>query len=64
MHTFGLVSSEVYITYSRCPCNKLWCHLDCLNIQTIEINRPSTKPLLNNFWGDFFEKLKQYSGRG
>ena len=26
-------------------------------------NRPSTKQLQNNFWGDFLEKLKQFSGR-
>ena len=64
MLTFGLVSSKVCITYSRCPCKKLWGHLKCLNIQTIEVNRSSTKQLLNNFWGDFLEKLKQFSGRG
>ena len=32
MLTFGLVSSKVCITYSRCPCNKLWRRLECLNI--------------------------------
>ena len=52
MLTFGLVNSKVCITYSRCPCNKLWRRLEC----------PSTKQLLNNFWGDFSEKLKQFSG--
>ena len=26
--------------------------------------RPSTKQSLNNFWGDFLEKLKQFLGRG
>ena len=31
MLTFGLVSSKVCITYSRCPCNKLWRRLECLN---------------------------------
>ena len=63
MLTFGLVSSKVCITYSRCPCNKLWRCLECLNIQTIEVNRSSTKQLLNNFLGRFLEKLKQFSGR-
>ena len=29
----------------------------------LETNGPSTKQLLNNFWGDFLEKLKQFSGR-
>ena len=52
------------ITYSRYPYNKLWRLLECLNIFIIEVNRPSTKQLLNNFWGDFLEKLKQFSGRG
>ena len=28
-----------------------------------EVNALSTKQLLNNFWGDFSEKLKQFSGR-
>ena len=28
-----------------------------------EVNALSTKQLLNNFWGDFLEKLKQFSGR-
>ena len=32
MLTFGLVSSKVCITYSRCPCNKLWRRSQCLNI--------------------------------
>ena len=32
MLTFGLVSSEVCITYSRYPCNKLWRRTECLNI--------------------------------
>ena len=65
MLTCGLVSSKVRITYSRCTCNKLWRRLEFLNIYTIEVNnRPSTKQLLNNFWGDFLEKLKQFSGRG
>ena len=27
---FGLAISKVCITYSRCPCNKLWRHLECL----------------------------------
>ena len=56
MLTFGLVSSKVRITYSRCPCNKLWRRLECLNIETIEVNRPSTKQFLNIFWGRFFRK--------
>ena len=56
MLTFGPVSSEVCITYSRCPCNKLWRRLECLIIQTIEVNRPSTKELLNSFFGRFFRK--------
>ena len=54
MLTFGLVSSKVCITYSRYPCNKLWRRLECLNIQTTEVNRPSTKQLLNNFLQQFF----------
>ena len=29
----------------------------------LEANGPSTKQLLNNFWGDFLEKLKHFSGR-
>ena len=33
-------------------------------MRTIEVNRSSTKQLLNNFLGDFLEKLKQFSGRG
>ena len=57
---FGLISSKVYIIYSRCPCNKLWRRLEYLNILTIEVNRPSTKQLLNSF---FLEKLKQFSRR-
>ena len=64
MLTFGLFSSKVCITYSRCPCNKLWRRLECLNIQTIEVNRSSSKQLLSNFWGDISEKLKQFSGEG
>ena len=28
------------------------------------IYRPSAKQLLNNFWGGFLEKLKQFLGRG
>ena len=31
---------------------------------TIEVNRPSTKQLLNNFMGDFLENLKQFLGQG
>ena len=30
MLTFGLITSKVGITYSMCPCNKLWRHLECL----------------------------------
>ena len=37
MLTFELASSKVCITYSRCPCNKLWRRLECLNIKT-EVN--------------------------
>ena len=29
---------------------------------TVEVNRPSTKQLLNNSWGNSLEKLKQVSG--
>ena len=29
---------------------------------TVEVNRPSTKQLLNNFGGNSLEKLKQFSG--
>ena len=32
MLTFGLVSSKVCITYSRCYCNKLWRSSKYLNI--------------------------------
>ena len=65
MLTFVLVSSKVCIKYSRCPCNKLWWRWECLNIQTIEVNRASTKKLLNNFLGQFFRaKLKQFLRRG
>ena len=32
MLTFGHLSSKVCITYSRCPCNKLWRRLKYLNI--------------------------------
>ena len=49
MLTFGLASSKVCITYSRCPCKKPLQRLECLNIKLIEVNRPSTKQLLNNF---------------
>ena len=56
MLTFGLVSSKVCSTYSRCPCNKLWQHLECSNISTIEVNRPSAKQFLNNLLGQFFRK--------
>ena len=56
MLTFGLVSLKVCITYSSCPCNELWRHLECLNIYTIEVNRSSTKQLLNNFLGQLFRK--------
>ena len=64
MLTFGFVSSKLRIIYSRCPCNKLWQSLECLNIQTIEVNRPSTKRLLNSFLGRFLEKVKQLLRRG
>ena len=64
MLTFGLVSSKVCITYSRCPCNKLWRHSECLNIETIEVNRPSTKQLLKKFWDDFLERLNSFRGEG
>ena len=30
----------------------------------MEVSRPSTKQLLNNFGGDFLQKLKQFLGRG
>ena len=50
MLTFGLVSLELCITYSSCPCNKLWRRLECLNIETTEVNRPSTK----EFFGAIF----------
>ena len=56
MLTFGLVSSKVCSTYSRCPCNKLWQYLECSNISAIEVNRPSTKQFLNNLLGRFFRK--------
>ena len=45
MLTFGVVSSKVCITYSRCPGNKL-CHVQ--NVETIEDNRQSTKQFLKN----------------
>ena len=47
MLTFGLVISKGCITYSMNPCNKLWRRLECLNIQTTEVNRPSTKQSTN-----------------
>ena len=46
------------------PVIKLWRRLECLNIETIKVNRSSTKQLLNNFLWHFLEKLKQFSGRG
>ena len=52
MLTFGIASLKVCITYSRCPCNKLWRRLECLNIKTTEVNISSTKQLLNNFRGE------------
>ena len=51
MLNFGLASSKVCITYSKCPSIKLWRRLECFNISTIEVNKPSTKQLLNNFLG-------------
>ena len=62
MHSFGLVSSNMCITYSMCPCNKLWRHLECLNIYTIKVNRPSTKQLLHNFLGWCFRKAETIFG--
>ena len=62
MLTFRPASSKVCITYSRCPCNRLWRHLECLNIQTIEVNTSSTKQLLNNFLGRFFRKASGIFG--
>ena len=56
MLIFGLISSKVCITYSRCTCNKLWWRLESLNIQTTEVSRQSTKQLLNNFLARFFRK--------
>ena len=32
MLTFGVVSSKVCITYSRCPCIELWQCSECLDI--------------------------------
>ena len=43
MLTFGVVSSKVCITYSRCPGNN---HVQ--NVETIEDNRQSTKQFLKN----------------
>ena len=43
MLTLGLVSSKVRFNYPRCPCNKLWRRLECLNIYTFfkkKFNRP------------------------
>ena len=57
MLTFALVSSKVCVTYSRRPCNKLWRRLECLNIERIEVDRPFTKQLLNNFFERFFRKV-------
>ena len=56
MLTFGFASSKVCITYTRCPCNKLWRRLECLDKYqlTIEVNRPSTKQLLKKFLGRLF----------
>ena len=34
------------------------------DLRTIEVNRPSTKQLLNNFLGKFLEKFKQFRGKG
>ena len=62
MLTFGPVSSKACITYSRCNCNKLWRRLECLNIWAIEVNRQSTKQLLNNFLGRFFRKASAIFG--
>ena len=62
MLTFRLVSSEICITYCRCPCNKLWRRSECLNIETIEVNGPSTEQLLNNFLGRFFRKAQTIFG--
>ena len=54
MLTFGLASSKVCITYSRCHYNKLWRRLECLNIQTIEVNRPSTETIAKQFFEAIF----------
>ena len=56
MVTFGPVNSKVCIAYSRCPCNKLWRRSECLNISTIEVNRPSTKTIAKQIFGAIFYK--------
>ena len=60
MLTFWFVSSKVCITYCRCPCNKLWRRSEWLNIETMEVNRPSTKQLLNYL----FHYFMMYSFHG
>ena len=57
-----MVSSKVCITFCRCPCNKLWRRLEWLNTETIEVNRPSTKQLLNSFLGRFIRKAETIFG--
>ena len=57
-----MVSSKVCITFSRCPCNKLWRRSECLDIETTEVNRPSTKQLLNNFLRWFIRKAETIFG--
>ena len=34
------------------------------DFRTTDVNRPSTKQLLNNFLGRFLKKLRQFSGGG
>ena len=50
------------ITYCRCSCNKLWRCSEFFNIETTEVNIPSTKQLLNKLLGRFSEKLKTIFG--
>ena len=54
MLAFELVSSKVALhTLSLLELRR---RLECLNIQTAEVNRPSTKQLLSNFFWQFFRK--------
>ena len=61
MFAFGLVSSKVCITYSRCPCNKLWRRLECLKKQQVLIDHLIAKQFVRAI---FWKSLNNFRGEG